>query len=65
MTKQVARHGGSPAPYTKQKKIPYSYSQVPLHKEGKGIAATAASFKRFAERHGIRWPVPKPSSKIY
>jgi len=65
MTKQVARHGGNPAPYTKQKKVPFNYNQVPLHKEGMGAAVTKENFRRFAERHGIVWPVPKPRTKIY
>lgn len=54
MTKRVARHGGAPAPYTKDKKIPYTYNQTPLHKEGKGVAVTTENVRKFEERLGIK-----------
>lgn len=56
MTKKVARHGGAPAPYTKQRKTRYTYEGVPLHNSQEGLPVTQATKARFAAKHGIILP---------
>jgi hypothetical protein len=53
MTKATARHGGSPAPYTKHRKVRHRYPATPLHKEGEGIAVTPANVRAFNARLGL------------
>jgi len=50
MTKRTARYGGAPAPYTKQRKIPYHYAGVPLNKSTEGTAPTRKNLIAFYTR---------------
>jgi len=52
MPKRTARHGGAPAPYTKQRKIPYHYAGVPLNKSAEGVAPTRKNLIAFYTRLG-------------
>lgn len=54
MPKRSAREGGSPAPYTKQKKQEYRYDAVPLHDRRRGgLTPTPENIARWNERHGL------------
>lgn len=59
MTKRTAHHGGSPAPYTKQRKTRYRYEQTPLHNSMEGVKVTRKNLIAFYTRLGNRLALKK------